>query len=249
MKRATSRTVQGAILATGAPLGWLLIEWLRGVPVRAALADRPGLYLYMLLGTAGAFGLFGLLLGDREARLLASNRRLEDLAVTDGLTGLRNARYFHTRLAEEYAETVRTGHPLAVAVLDLDHFKRVNDEYGHPVGDEVLIRAARAIAATTRHGETGARVGGEEFALLLPNSTGDEAAEVAERVRRAIGESETPLPGLGGDAIRVTASAGVASTSELPGASVQELFRAADEALYRAKREGRTRTIMAEGAE
>lgn len=245
MRRATSRALQGIALAAGAPLGWLLIQTLRGVPVRAALADRPGTYLYMLVGTAAAFGLFGLLLGDRESHLLASNQRLEELSVTDALTGLRNARYFHTRLGEEHAEAERTGGPLAVVVLDLDHFKRVNDEHGHPVGDEVLIRSARAIASSTRHGETAARVGGEEFALLLPNSTSAEATELAERVRHAIGESETPVPGREGETVRVTASAGVASTAELPGASVRELFKAADDALYRAKRAGRNRTLAA----
>jgi diguanylate cyclase (GGDEF)-like protein len=249
MKRAGFRTLQGIALAIGAPLGWLSIQAMEGTAVREALADDLGLYLYMLVGTAAAFGLFGLLLGDREARLLASNRRLEDLAVTDGLTGLRNARYFHTRLAEEHAETERTGRPLAVVVLDLDHFKRVNDRYGHPVGDDVLVNAARAIASVTRHGETAARVGGEEFALLLPDDTGRGAAEVAERVRRAIEESETPLPDQKSERVRITASAGVASTAELAGASVQELFRAADEALYRAKREGRNRTVVAGTAE
>jgi diguanylate cyclase (GGDEF)-like protein len=232
-------------MAIGAPLGWLAIQLLEGIPLREALAEGMGLYLYMLVATGAAFGLFGFLLGDREARLLASNRRLDDLAVTDGLTGLRNARYFHTRLAEAHAEAARTGEPLAVVVLDLDHFKRVNDQYGHPVGDDVLANAARAIASVTRHGETAARVGGEEFALLLPGDTGPGAAEVAERVRHAIAERETPLPDRGSETVRITASAGVASTAELPGASVQELFRAADEALYRAKREGRNRTVAA----
>jgi diguanylate cyclase (GGDEF)-like protein len=123
------------------------------------------------------------------------------------------------------------------------------DEYGHPVGDGVLVNAARAIASITRLGETEARVGGEEFALLLPDSTGAEAREVAERVRAAIAANETPIPGRDGATIRITASAGVASTAEHPSASVQEIYRITDEALYRAKREGRNRTVVADVAE
>jgi diguanylate cyclase (GGDEF)-like protein len=249
MKRTTIRALQGVALAAGAPLGWLLIEVLQGTRVSTAAAGHPGLYLYMLICTAVAFGLFGLVLGNRETRLLEANRQLEELAVTDGLTGLRNARYFHARLAEERAEAERSGRPMAVVVLDLDHFKRVNDEYGHPVGDGVLVNAARAIASITRLGETEARVGGEEFALLLPDSTGAEAREVAERVRAAIAENETPIPGRDGATIRITASAGVASTAEHPSASVQEIYRITDEALYRAKREGRNRTVVADVAE
>ncbi|HUH13390.1 MAG TPA: GGDEF domain-containing protein [Longimicrobiales bacterium] len=237
------RALQGMALAVGAPLGWLLIQRARGVPMGAELSAHPGLYLYMLLGTLLVFGAFGLLLGEREARLLRSARELEELAVTDSLTGLRNARYFHARLEEADAERERAGEPLALAVLDLDHFKRINDEHGHPVGDEVLAAVARAIADVTREGETEARVGGEEFALLLPGSTGEAAREVADRVRAAIAAVEIPVGGAG--PLRVTASAGVASTAELGDVDPRELYRAADEALYRAKELGRDRTVVA----
>lgn len=245
MKRTTTRTLQAVGLSIGAPLGWLLIELLRGVPASAALLRSPLLYLYMTIGTAVAFGLYGSILGRREDHLLDVNARLEVLSVTDALTGLRNVRYFYTRLAEELAEAKRTGEPLAVVILDLDHFKRVNDEHGHLAGDAVLINTARAISATTRHGETEARIGGEEFALLLPNSSGASACEVAERVRSAIAEVETRLPDGHAGSIRITASAGVASTSELPGATAQELLQAADDAMYTAKAQGRDRTIVA----
>lgn len=241
MTRGISRALQGSALAVGAPLGWLGIQVVNGASIPAELAANQTLYLYMLLGSMGAFSLFGLLLGEREARL-------EDLAVTDSLTGLRNARYFHTRLAEEHAESERTGRPLAVVVLDLDHFKKVNDRYGHLVGNDVLIAAAQAIQANTRQGETSARVGGEEFALLLPNSTGAEGEEAAERVRSAIAEAETRVMGPDAGTIRITASAGVASNAELPAASERELYREADEALYRAKAAGRNRTITAAAA-
>ena len=242
---ATARAQQGALLAVGAPLGWLAIQTVFGTPACESLVSQWELYLYMLGGTAMTFGLFGMMLGRREAELLRANRRLAELTVTDALTGLRNARYFHTRLDEESAEAERSGKPLAVLVLDLDHFKRVNDRYGHPVGDDVLMRVGGAIASITRHGETGARVGGEEFAVLLPDTTVEEGIEVSERIRGAIEAAETPLPGRPGKRLRVTASAGVACTAALPGVTARALLREADGALYRAKREGRNRTVAA----
>ena len=232
-------------MAAGAPLGWLVLQTILGYPPGAAAPGQQALYLYMLIGSVVAFGVFGFLLGEREDRLLAINRTLDDLAVTDSLTGLRNARYFHTRFEEEKAESVRSGEPLAFVIIDLDHFKQVNDRYGHAVGDEVLANAARAISSITRHGETVARIGGEEFGLLLPGSTTDAALEVAERVRRAIIETETPLPGPADGKVRMTASAGVVSTAESPGAGTRELYQAADQALYRAKAEGRNRIVVA----
>src|SRR5690606_31841915 len=150
-------------------------------------------------------------------------------------------RYFQIRLEEEGAAAEREGKPLAIAVFDLDRFKRINDRYGHPVGDRVLASAAAAIAASTREGGTEARVGGEEVAILLPDNTGQQAWSVAERVRRAIARCETPA---NGELLRVTTSAGVASNADLPGASPHDVYRAADEALYRAKAEGRNRTVV-----
>lgn len=230
--------------AVGAPLGWLLIRRLHGVPPDVELVANPGLYLYMLLGTIAAFGVFGFLLGRSADRLADYTARLSTMALTDSLTGLRNARYFHARLAEEFAEAERTGVPLALALLDLDHFKRVNDQHGHPAGDEVLATTAHAIASVTREGETEARVGGEEFAVLLEGSTGRAGAEAADRVRAAIAAAKSRHPS-SGKAIRVTASAGVASTAEVSARSPEDLYRAADRALYRAKREGRNRTVVA----
>ena len=243
MTYSVSRSLQGIAMAAGAPLGWLLIERLRGVSPADAFAAQPDLYLYMLLGTIIAFGAFGAALGEREDWLERTNMELEELSVTDALTGLRNARYFHARLEEEQAERVRTGAPLSLVIIDLDHFKRVNDEHGHPIGDDVLANTARAISSVTRQGETEARVGGEEFGLLLPGSDVAAARDAAERVRRAIEAAVTPLPG--GGTLRVTASAGVASTSVMPDATPAQLYRAADDALYAAKAAGRNCTMSA----
>lgn len=246
MRRAAARAVQGMVMAVGAPLGWLLIQQLRGVPATADLAAQPVLYIYMLAGTMMVFGLFGFVLGIHEDRLETINRELADLAITDGLTGLHNARYFHARLEEEQAERLRTGAALGLAIIDLDFFKHVNDEHGHLVGDDVLVSAARAIESVTRGGETSARVGGEEFALLLPGSDAHAGREAAERVRQAIAAAATPLPQ--GGTVRVSASAGVASTAVLPDATSRQLYRAADEALYAAKEAGRNRTVVATGS-
>jgi diguanylate cyclase (GGDEF)-like protein len=248
MKRATLRTAHGVVMAAGAPLGWLLVRRLQGIAPAADIAGNPDLYLYMLLATVLTFGVFGHVLGDREDRLLRANRELEELAVSDPLTGLRNARYFHARFAEEQAERIRTGEPLALVIIDLDHFKLINDRYGHLIGDDVLADAARAMASVTRQGETAARIGGEEFALLLPGSTGEAAREAADRALQAIAATGTRLPGEPWGAVRITASAGVASTAELPSADPRELYRAADEALYRAKSEGRNRSAVARAA-
>lgn len=243
MKRAGVRALQGMAMAPGAPLGWLLIRSVSGASPAAELAGEPGLYLYMAFGTLVIFALFGFILGDKEDRLERSNRALEDLAITDGLTGLRNRRYFQARLDEEQAERRRTGVPLALAIIDLDYFKRVNDQHGHVAGDDVLVNVARAISSVTRQGETEARVGGEEFAILLPGSDADAGRDAAERVRSAIAAAETRLRG--GTVLRITASAGVASTAEMPDATSAELYSAADRALYDAKAAGRNRTVVA----
>lgn len=232
-------------VAAGAPLGWLAMRWLAGSDPGVELTTQPGLYLYMLLGTMAAFAIFGMLLGEREDRLLASNARLEELSLTDSLTGLRNGRYFHARMDEEFSERERTGDSLAVVLLDLDHFKRINDTYGHPVGDDVLVSVGRAIQSVSREGEVEARVGGEEFALLLPRSSGEAAREVAERVRRAIAAAQISPDGDPAEKLHVTASAGVATTVETGAATARELYGAADAALYRAKQEGRDRTVLA----
>lgn len=161
---------------------------------------------------------------------------LEERATTDGLTGLANRRTFDAALAEELARTDRTDEPMAVALLDLDHFKAINDEFGHPVGDEVLRRVAAALADLTRPFDVAARYGGEEFGLVLPGTDEDGAVAVGQRMRRAVAAVRAPVP--------VTASVGVVSTHR--GTSTpEELVAAADMALYEAKRRGRDRVLSA----
>lgn len=237
----SKRLVQGLLLSAGAPLGWLLIRMLSGISPLSEIISHAGLYTYMLVATMAVFGSFAYYVGKRE-------EILESIGLTDGMTGLRNIRYFRRRLQEAITQGKRTGYPLAIVVLDLDHFKKVNDTYGHPVGDHVLKSASQAIQSIVRGDDTAARVGGEEFALILPGQTGPQGVLVAERVREAIHAAGVRLPAKD-DPIRVTASAGVASTAEWDRADVSLLYERADKALLRAKADGRNRVILAPSLE
>jgi diguanylate cyclase (GGDEF)-like protein len=170
---------------------------------------------------------------------------LRRLATRDELTGLANRREYDRILSEEEERARRFGQPLGLVIIDLDLFKLVNDSHGHVAGDAVLKEAARRIAASIRTVDRAARIGGEEFALVLVQTDGDSALEVA---RRAIGAvAREPIDAGGGLMLDVTASAGVA---ELPSdaASAPELFAAADRALYAAKERGRKRAVAAREA-
>ena len=159
-----------------------------------------------------------------QARLIAQ-------AASDPLTGLANNRTFFERLDAEVGRARRHGDPLSLVIIDLDHFKRVNDTHGHLAGDGVLVETAGRLAALARAEDTVARIGGEEFAWLLPESDARAAWSAGERARRTI--AEAPFPEVG----QLTISAGVAELCE--GMSVTELFRRADSALYWAKGHGR----------
>jgi diguanylate cyclase (GGDEF)-like protein/PAS domain S-box-containing protein len=174
--------------------------------------------------------LVGLALANADAR-----ERLANLALTDYLTGLPNRRSFQERLAAEVGRAQRHGRPLALVVLDVDHFKEINDRFGHQVGDRVLVEFARRLSALARAGEEVARVGGEEFAWILPETDGAGAQVAAERARRRI--AAEPFPGVG----RVTVSGGLCDLDQASGST--ELFRLADVALYWAKGQGRNRIV------
>jgi diguanylate cyclase (GGDEF)-like protein len=162
--------------------------------------------------------------------------RLERQASTDPLTGIANRRTFHERLADEVARAERYGRHLSLAIMDLDHFKAVNDAHGHPGGDRVLVLFAQLLSAHSREGELVARIGGEEFAWLMPETDEGGAHAAADRVREAI--ETAPFENIG----RVTLSAGVCSTERAPGADA--LMHNADRALYWAKDSGRNMTML-----
>ncbi len=190
-----------------------------GIPRERAAADAAE--------RLGRFAeLVGIAVSNAEARA-----RLADLAATDHLTGLANHRTFQERLVQEVVRAARHGRRFSLVLLDIDHFKRVNDDLGHQMGDAVLREAARRLGALARAGDLMARVGGDEFAWLMPETGGMEAWRAADRAREAI--SAQPFTGVG----LLTISAGVCDLDQAPQHS--ELFRLADGALYWAKQHGR----------
>lgn len=177
----------------------------------------------------------------KEQELAAANAQLALLSTTDGVTGIGNRRRFDERLATEWLRCGRHRSPLAVVLIDIDHFKLYNDHYGHLAGDECLRRVARLLEATIRRAdEVAARYGGEEFVLLLPESSLDAALVVARRCHDTLQQAALPHP-RSPTATTLTLSIGVASLVPQPGASADTLVQAADAALYRAKYGGRNR--------
>jgi diguanylate cyclase (GGDEF)-like protein len=176
----------------------------------------------------------------REAHRALEDQKilLREQTLTDSLTGLRNRRFFDERLAEEFARAQRYSDPVSLMMIDLDHFKLVNDRWGHPVGDAVLQETAAVIRASMRDPDVCARYGGEEFAVILPKAHLPGALSVADRVWRAVGANVHPAPDGVGE-VRITASIGIALYPSDGITSAELLLRYADEALYRAKAVGR----------
>jgi two-component system cell cycle response regulator len=202
--------------ADGDPVGALVVEHTGRRVERRVVA---------MLGQFAAHAALAL----RNSWLL---QQVQRLAETDGLTGLANRRTFETTLERELSRAARSGEPVTLVMVDVDHFKALNDKFGHQAGDDVLKLVAGALASTCRDFDTPARYGGEEFAVVLPSCSSAESLVVAERLRRSIAEIEAVAP--------VTASAGVA-TFPAHAADPEGLIKAADEALYESKRTGRNR--------
>jgi diguanylate cyclase (GGDEF)-like protein len=181
----------------------------------------------------------------QAAPVLANLRNLavaEIRAATDGLTGLPNQRAVADALKRTFAQATTTKAPLALLLIDLDHFKQINDQRGHPVGDQVLASVGATLRSVLRTRDFAGRKGGEEFAVLLPDTEIAAALEIAERVRTAIAEISLP-----GTDVSVTASLGVAGFPD-HASTLDRLERLADAALYLAKRQGRNRVELAEPA-
>jgi diguanylate cyclase (GGDEF)-like protein len=171
-----------------------------------------------------------------DAASAPAGSELAALAAQDPLTGLPNRRAFVQRLGEEVMRAHRHRRPLSLAALDLDHFKRVNDGHGHPAGDRVLAETARRLAAVARPGDMVARLGGEEFAWVLPEADADQALAATDRARAAL--AAEPFP----EGIALTASVGLCRLGDAPDAD--GLYRLADQALYWAKAHGRDMTLV-----
>jgi diguanylate cyclase (GGDEF)-like protein len=181
---------------------------------------------------------------ERTAELQAVNRQLEAISTTDALTGIANRRHFDTVLADEWTRAARAGHTLALGFMDVDWFKKYNDHYGHPAGDECLRQVARVISeAIGRTGDLVARYGGEEFVFITPATTIENAMLMAQRVCAAM-QAQSLAHELS-EFSCVTVSIGVASMLPAQGRSSYDLVTAADKALYAAKQQGRNRVVAA----
>jgi two-component system cell cycle response regulator len=165
--------------------------------------------------------------------LLAEVQRL---ASVDGLTNLPNRRTFNQAIEREVSRAQRNGQPVSLLMLDIDHFKLVNDQYGHQMGDTVLAESAAGVMEACRGEDLPARYGGEEIVVIMPNCSADQALEAADRIRRALGDANVALPG-------THASGGVA-TFPTHADDVAGLLAAADEALYQSKENGRDRCTL-----
>lgn len=241
MRRRLSFAYVGGLLSAGAPLGLLAVRLARSrrwpaIPLRRAIGEAAGDpldYIYVGTSTALAFGLFGFILGHQADRLA-------ELSETDPLTGLSNARRLFDRMDAELARAKRYGQPLALLLVDLDGLKRINDEYGHRAGDEAIRSLADVIRSELRETDIGARWGGDEFAVLAPNTTRPAALTLAERLRAMIPQQSAPWA--------LSGSLGVAIVDPKADGDVVDsatLMRAADAALYEAKRSGRNRVVTA----
>lgn len=176
-----------------------------------------------------------------EEALKLSEERYRQLSLTDSLTGLFNARQLHARLHDELERANRYRHPLSMLMIDCDDFKQINDTFGHLEGDKVLQALARAIESSLRVPDSAYRYGGEEFVILLPETGGDAARALSERLR--LGFAATEIVSAAGELMKCTISVGIAES--LPGETDASLMRRADCANYAAKHQGKNCSVMA----
>jgi diguanylate cyclase (GGDEF)-like protein len=226
-----------AFLSVGAPIGLLLVHGVTAGRVspewaRDQIAADAAIFLYVTLSTLSVFLAFGYVLGRHADRLV-------ELSKTDPLTGLHNARAFQARLVEEIARARRYRHALSLLFIDVDGLKGINDRGGHLAGDAALVRVATALREAARGTDLAARWGGDEFALLAPDTTFVAALTLGERIRGLVSESS-------GDArAAMTVSVGLATTLGEEDSTAEQLRGRADAALYAAKRQGRDRVVGA----
>jgi diguanylate cyclase (GGDEF)-like protein len=200
---------------------------------RLAIIGLSLLTLVLLLGSTY------IMLNHLGKKLDAAQGALLEASIRDELTGLHNRRYLMTRLNEEFERARRKGTALGLLMMDIDHFKVINDTFGHPAGDEVLRSIAQTLASMLREYDVGGRYGGEEFAVVLAETTAADMVRLAERIREKIEQLDDHGKASG---IHVTISIGVAVLNDTD--TTETLLHRADSALYRAKEEGRNRTVL-----
>ncbi|MBY0463986.1 MAG: GGDEF domain-containing protein [Burkholderiales bacterium] len=181
----------------------------------------------------------------QRQQLEMQNHQLQNMAMLDALTGLLNRRAFEMQAEQAISRARRDGTCLAALMLDLDHFKHINDQYGHPAGDAVIKLTADVLVASVRDTDLVARVGGEEFMVLLPGTSPQAALEVAEKIRQRVEHTRQALNST--EHIYVSTSVGVACSAAGKVCSFEELYAQADQALYEAKRLGRNRVAQSDG--
>ena len=248
--RVMSRMVLLSVIATAAAV-LLLLGWLAYVlrPVRelhmGLRAVAAGDLAYQVpVYTHDEMGRLAQVFNATVAQLRSAFQRIEELATHDALTKMANRRRFDDGLAAEAARSRRYGHRFGLIVMDLDKFKEINDRHGHPAGDEVLKAVARIIEANVRETDLAARIGGEEFAVLLPETNFKEVQAVAEKLRQAVADAELQAKQGLPPGVHITISAGAACS----GGSLitpETIMAAADAALYQAKSRGRNLVCLA----
>jgi len=260
--RRWSSPLWGLVGAIAAPIGWLVLQipsrglW-SAAEVVQQIQSNGLLYAYMAVGTGAVIGVAGYFLGRafdevirerQEAQVQANkmeglNLRLEAMSVTDDLTGMYTRRYFFDRCEEYLRAARRHGLPLSLMMIDIDHFKRVNDDFGHQIGDKVLREVASLVHGALRASDICARYGGEEFVILLPYTEEGEALTLAHRLLETVACHLFPVRE---DVGQITISVGLSCLDMDHPVGVEALISRADGALYRAKREGRNRVCVAE---
>lgn len=229
------------LAATGLAAVFLASDLPIGMPVATRLQRTASMLCFVLvIGQCAFLGLFGAtlrkILYQRSIELKAAYQRIEELAELDELTGSYNRRCIMRLLDTEVEKSRRASTPCAIALIDLDWFKRINDAHGHPVGDEVLRTFSITIFANIRPADCFGRYGGEEFLLLLPDTDGEAASRMLERLRSIVADLDWSAFSLG---MRVTISAGVVTLRDVDTADT--ILARADSALYSAKAQGRNR--------
>ena len=232
MRKSFLRSIQGGVCAFGSPLGWLAIQYFSGADLITEIQNNVELYSYLLFATFIVFVLFGGFVGRKEDTITA-------LAIKDPLTDIYNQRFFIERLGQEIANARRYATPLSLIYFDLDDFKQVNDIYGHPFGDKVLCRVTESVSEIIRLSDIFARVGGEEFAVVLPHTDLEEAKLNAERTRIAI--ESLQIENDSKNLVQITISLGAVQLIEDENQS--QFYKRADNKLYLAKEQGRNRVV------
>lgn len=219
--------------------------WLRYAPLFTRLPLEQGQptrdFATLTMGVffSSVFIVFGMLFLQIR-RWREYDARLEQLSMSDSLTGLLNRRAFLARFRTEVERAIRYGRPLSYILIDLDHFKWINDTHGHPVGDNVLTAVSAVLCGAVRANDVVGRLGGEEFGILLPETNLAGASEVAERCRQSVASTVVRADTAEVE-VKVTLSMGIATYPECDGHTVEDIVRLADAALYRAKSMGRNR--------